>query len=81
MKNKEELPMNSDRGNLFRQERTDPARNDQPALDASSVDALMELIVEPSNLDGCPFTLVTRAVVFGCATGNSGDIRVLRFVD
>jgi hypothetical protein len=43
--------MNSDRGNLFRQERTDPARNDQPALSVSSVDALMELIVAPRILE------------------------------
>ncbi len=43
--------MNSDRGKLLRTESTGPARNDQPALDASSVDALMELIVKPSNLD------------------------------
>ena len=68
MKNKEELPMNSDRGawqrpldfareeqwarhaKLFRTERTDPARSDQPALDVSPEDALMELIVSPNNL-------------------------------
>jgi len=43
--------MNSDRGQLLRTELTGLARNDQPALDASSVDALMELVVEPSNLD------------------------------
>ena len=43
--------MNSDRGILLRTELTGLACNDQPALDASSVDALMELIVEPSNLD------------------------------
>ncbi len=51
MKNKEELPMNSDRGKLLRQERTGSAHTDQPALDASPTDALMELIVEPSNLE------------------------------
>ncbi len=43
--------MNSDRGKLLRTESTGPARNDQPALDASSADALMELIVESTNLD------------------------------
>ena len=36
---------------LLRTESTDPASSDQPALDASSVDALLELIVESSNLD------------------------------
>ena len=35
---------------LFRMEPTDPASSDQPALDASSADALMELIVAPQNL-------------------------------
>ncbi len=68
MKNKEELPMNLDRGawqrpldfaceeewarrvNLFRPESTDPARADQPALNSSHEDALMELIVSPKNL-------------------------------
>ena len=68
MKNKEELPMNSDRGawqipldfareepwarkaKLFRTEPTDPTRTDQPALDVSPEDALMELIVSPRNL-------------------------------
>jgi len=62
MKNKEELPMNLDRGSwqpplpfarneewarlakLFRTEPTDPASSDQPALDTSPEDALMELI-------------------------------------
>ncbi len=43
--------MNSVRGRLLRMELTGPARSDQPALDASSVDALMELIVESSNLE------------------------------
>ena len=43
--------MNSDRGKLLRTELTGPARNDQPALDTSPVDALMELIVDPSNLE------------------------------
>jgi len=43
--------MNSDRETLFRQERTDPARNDQPALSASSEDALMERVVYPRNLE------------------------------
>jgi RNA-directed DNA polymerase len=43
--------MNSDRGKLLRMELTGLAHIDQPALDASSVDALMELIVEPSNLE------------------------------
>ena len=43
--------MNSDRGKLLRRELTGLASSDQPALDASPVDALMELIVEPSNLD------------------------------
>ena len=38
--------MNSDRGKLLRAEPTGLARSDQPALDASPVDALMELIVE-----------------------------------
>lgn len=68
MKNKEELPMNLDRGawqvpldfareeewarrvNLFRPESTDLASNDQPALNLSHEDALMELIVSPRNL-------------------------------
>lgn len=68
MKNKEELPMNSDRGawqspldfvreepwalraRLFRTELTDPASADQPALDVSPEDALMELIVSPQNV-------------------------------
>jgi hypothetical protein len=69
MKNKEELPMNLDRGvlaethldfarneewaflaQLFRMEPTDPASSDQPALDTSSADTLMELIVAPRNL-------------------------------
>jgi len=35
---------------LFRTEPTDPALNDQPALDMSPEDALMELIVSPHNL-------------------------------
>ena len=43
--------MNSDRETLLRQERTDPARNDQPALSASSEDALMERVVYPRNLE------------------------------
>jgi len=43
--------MNSVRGKLLRMELTGPARNDQPALDASSADALMELIVDPFNLE------------------------------
>ncbi len=43
--------MNSDRGKLLRVEPTGLARSDQPALDASPVDALMELIVESPNLD------------------------------
>lgn len=69
MKNKEELPTNSDRGalqptsvfrlenrpkplaKLLRPESTDPASDDQPALSASSDDALMELIFAPRNLD------------------------------
>ena len=69
MKNKEELPVDSDRGalqrqfdfaceaaalplaELLRQECTDPAFMDQPALSASPTDALMELIVAPENLD------------------------------
>ena len=68
MKNKEELPMNLDRGawqrpldfareepwslkaKLFRAESTDPACSDQPALDVSPEEALMELIVSPHNL-------------------------------
>ena len=68
MKNKEELPTNSDRGalqqtfdfrteseprplaKLLRSESTDSASDDQPALSASSADALMELIVAPRNL-------------------------------
>jgi hypothetical protein len=67
MKNKEELPMNLDRGSwqppldfarneewarhakLFRTEPTDPASSDQPALNASPEDALMELIVSPKT--------------------------------
>jgi RNA-directed DNA polymerase len=69
MKNKEELPMNSDRGarqqtfdfaceeeptrqaEMLRAEPTDPAGVDQPALDASRADALMEQIVDVDNLD------------------------------
>jgi RNA-directed DNA polymerase len=69
VKNKEELPMNSDRGALqrkfdfareeqrpplakqLRPESTDPAFNDQPALGASSADALMEQVVDVDNLD------------------------------
>ena len=43
--------MNSDRGKLLRQALTDPARNDQPALSASSADALMELVVAARNLE------------------------------
>ena len=43
--------MNSDRETLFRQERTDPARNDQPALSPFSADALMELAVAPRILE------------------------------
>jgi hypothetical protein len=43
--------MNSDRGKLLCQESTDPARNDQPALSVSSVDALMELVVAPRILE------------------------------
>ena len=35
---------------LFRTELTDPASSDQPALDVSPEDALMELIVSPQNL-------------------------------
>ena len=35
---------------LFRTEPTDPASSDQPALNASPEDALMELIVSPKNL-------------------------------
>jgi RNA-directed DNA polymerase len=51
MKNKEELPTNSDREILLRPESTDPASDDQPALSASSDDALMELIFAPRNLE------------------------------
>ena len=51
MKNKEELPTNSDREILLRQESTDPALDDQPALSASPTDALMELVVAPRNLE------------------------------
>ena len=51
LKNKEELPMNSSRGKLLRQECTGSARTDQPALEASGVDALMELVVAPANLE------------------------------
>ena len=36
---------------LLRPESTDPAFNDQPALNASSVDALMEQVVDVDNLD------------------------------
>jgi len=43
--------MNSNRGELLRQECTGPARSDQPALDASGVDALMERVVAPANLE------------------------------
>ena len=35
---------------LFRTECTDPASIDQPALNVSAEDALMELIVSPQNL-------------------------------
>jgi RNA-directed DNA polymerase len=41
---------------------------------------LARQLAEFSNLDGCPFTLVTRAAVFGCVTGNSGGIHVQKFV-
>jgi RNA-directed DNA polymerase len=41
----------SRRAKLFRTERTDPALTDQPALDMSPEDALMELIVSPNNLN------------------------------
>jgi hypothetical protein len=69
MKNKEELPTNSDRGalqptsvfrlenrpkplaKLLRPELTDPASGDQPALSASSDEALMEVILAPRNLE------------------------------
>ena len=67
MKNKEELPTNSDRGalqqkfdvavetmplaELLRPESTDPALDDQPALSVSPTDALMELVVAPRNLE------------------------------
>jgi len=43
--------MNSDRVILLRQERTGSARNDQPALDVSPANALLEQIVEPANLE------------------------------
>ncbi len=43
--------MNSSRGKLLRQECTGSARTDQPALEASGVDALMELVVAPANLE------------------------------
>ncbi len=43
--------MNSDRGKLLRQELTGPARTDQPALDISPRDALMEQVVDPDNLE------------------------------
>jgi len=36
---------------LLRPESTDPALTDQPALDTSEVDALMELVVEVDNLE------------------------------
>jgi RNA-directed DNA polymerase len=36
---------------LLRQESTDPASMDQPALSASPADALMELVAAPENLD------------------------------
>ena len=36
---------------LLRPESTDPARVDQPALDASPADALMEQVVDVDNLD------------------------------
>ena len=51
LKYKEELPTNSDRGKLLRPESTGPRAIDQPALDASPADALMEQIVEPANLE------------------------------
>ena len=38
------------RAKLFRTESTDPASSDQPALNSSREDALMELIVSPKNL-------------------------------
>ena len=37
--------------NLLRPELTDPALTDQPALDPSEVDALMELVVDADNLE------------------------------
>ena len=36
---------------LLRQESTDPALDDQPALSASPTEALMELVVAPRNLE------------------------------
>ena len=80
VKNKEELPMNSDRGawqrpldfareeqwarhaKLFRTERTDPARSDQPALSASpSGDSGAEL----APLRGTAWCGPARRVVWG----------------
>ena len=43
--------MNSNRAILLRQERTGSARSDQPALDASPADALMEQVIDPHNLE------------------------------
>ena len=43
--------MNSSRGKLLRQECTGSARTDQPALDASGIDALLEHVVDPDNLE------------------------------
>jgi RNA-directed DNA polymerase len=43
--------MDSDRVILLRQKCTGPAHSDQPTLDASGVDALMELVVAPANLE------------------------------
>ena len=53
MKNKEELLLDSNRGNMLRQELTGSARSDQPTLDPSEPHGsdLMEQIVSTPNLD------------------------------
>ena len=51
MKHKEELPLDSNRGKLLRQESTGSAHSDQPALGTCRVDDLMERVVAAENLE------------------------------
>lgn len=43
--------MNSNRGKLLRQKSTGSARSEQPSLDLSPEDALLEQVVDPANLE------------------------------